>query len=156
MFQNSGNKIKTLALILFVICLIATLILAITASIIRDYYGNADGFRFWQFLGILVGGSITSFISSLFLYAFGDLVEDVSILRSYVLSIKNKLSQTDASAQTAHPTEGYYQQLQKENTEGRLFPKDSKTGNDRCCPNCGLTIHAPQIHTCPRCGTHVE
>ena len=151
MFQNSGNKIKTLALILFVICLIATSVLAITSSIIRDRYGNSDGFRFWQFLGILIGGSIASFISSLFLYAFGDLVEDVSILRSYVNDIKKKLIQADASAPVTHPTGGYFQQIQKEDKEGRL-----KTADSRCCPNCGLSIHAPQIHTCPRCGTYVE
>lgn len=156
MFQNSGNKIKTFAIVLFVICLITTLILAITLSIVRDRYGYTDGFRFWQFLGISIGGSIVSFISSLFLYAFGDLVEDVSILRSYVNDIKKKLTQTDASAPTTHPTGGYFQQIQKEGKDGRLFANDSKAGSDRCCPNCGLTIHSPQIRTCPRCGTHVE
>ena len=131
MFYNSGHKIKVLAVILFIVCIIATLVLAIATSIIRDRYGNADGFRFWQFLGILVGGGLTSFISSLFLYAFGDLVEDVSILRSCVSDIKKKLIQTDTASPTTHST-------------------------NRFCPNCGLTINNPNIHVCPKCSTYVE
>ena len=156
MFNNSGQKIKVLAVILFFVSIIATLVLSITTSIIRDGYGDADGFRFWQFLGILVGGGLISFISSLFLYAFGDLVDDVSILRSCVSYIGNKQIQNDAASSTAHPTGGYFQEIQKESKAGSIFSKAQRTGNERLCQNCGLTIHSPQIHTCPRCGTHIE
>ncbi len=156
MFNNSGQKIKALAVILFFVSIIATLVLSITTSIIRDRYGDADGFRFLQFLGILVGGGLASFISSLFLYAFGDLVEDVSILRSSVSDIRKKLIQNDAASQTAHPTGGYFQEIQKESKAGSIFSKTQRTDNERLCQNCGLTIHSPQIHTCPRCGTHIE
>ncbi|MBR6499045.1 MAG: hypothetical protein IKT23_05095 [Clostridia bacterium] len=157
MFNNSGQKIKALAVILFFVCIIATLVLSITTSIIRDRYGDADGFRFWQFIGILLGGGLASFISSLFLYAFGDLVGDISILKSYVSDINKKLIQNDTASPTTHPTDGYFQEIQKENKSSDIFNETQRANNDRRCPNCGLTIHSPhQIHTCPGCGTHIE
>ena len=151
MFNNSGQKIKSLAEILFFVCIIATLVLAMATSNV------GDDFRFWQFLGILFGGGLISFISSLFLYAFGDLVGDISILKSYVSDINKKLIQNDTASPTTHPTDGYFQEIQKENKSSDIFNETQRANNDRRCPNCGLTIHSPhQIHTCPGCGTHIE
>ena len=107
MFNNSGQKIKSLAEILFFVCIIATLVLAMATSNV------GDDFRFWQFLGILFGGGLISFISSLFLYAFGDLVGDISILKSYVSDINKKLIQNDTASPTTYPTDGYFQEIQK-------------------------------------------
>ncbi|MCR4621525.1 MAG: zinc ribbon domain-containing protein [Clostridiales bacterium] len=151
MFENSGNKLKALSKLLFVLGLIATIIAAIAYSITYDRYGDADGFRFWQFLIILISGSFSSYITSLLLYAFGNLVDDASALRSDVKEINYRLCQVYISARTeSHDGENPLQ----ENKAGGFFSVYQKA-DDRRCPQCGLTIHSPQIVVCPRCGTHV-
>lgn len=151
MFENSGNKLKALSKFLFVLGLVATMIAAIAYSITYDRYGDADGFRFWQFLIILISGSLSSYITSLLLYAFGNLVDDASALRSDVKEMNYRLCQVYISARTAsHAGDS----LQQENKAGVFISEYQKTDGRRC-PNCGLTIHSPQIVVCPKCGTHV-
>ena len=66
MFENTGRKIKDFAYILFVIGVIASLITGI--FFIR--------FSSFVVFGIIIGGIISSYISSLFIYGFGKLVEN--------------------------------------------------------------------------------
>lgn len=79
MFNDSGNKLKSLAKAVLVISLIATLVLAILLG--KDRF---DDFDFWRFLGILIGGSILSYIEALFLYAFGELVHSAEMSRDHL------------------------------------------------------------------------
>lgn len=84
LFENAGSKIKTLAKIVFVICVIASLICAIVFG--RTFetknigtsryptYRDFSHFNLWLFLCILFGGILASYVSSLFMYAVGEIV----------------------------------------------------------------------------------
>lgn len=96
LFENSGSKIKTIAKIFLVIGIIGSIALAIilgrqTVNVL--YYGYTqveDRFDFMMFLCILVGGILISYISSLILHGFGELVENSEHIRSSVYSLEQK------------------------------------------------------------------
>lgn len=67
LFTNPGDKIKRYAKILFIVESIAAIIGAIVAS---------DEFEeFFPFIMVLVGGIAVAYVTSLFMAAFGDLVQ---------------------------------------------------------------------------------
>jgi hypothetical protein len=67
MFENSGGKIKSFASILFAIMAVGGLIGGIVAAIAAR--------SFWLFLGVAIGSIVSAYVTSLFLYGFGDLIE---------------------------------------------------------------------------------
>lgn len=71
LYNNIGSKIKSLAKWTFIIESIATIITGISLFVVDDDF---------ILLGILaiIGGPMISWVSSCFLYAFGELVEKVS------------------------------------------------------------------------------
>lgn len=75
MFENSGTKIRNYANVLFIISIVAVIICAIVFG--RDAYGD---FSFGSFILIAVVGILVSYISCLFLSAFGELVENSGII----------------------------------------------------------------------------
>ncbi|MBR6787364.1 MAG: hypothetical protein IKM26_05550 [Clostridia bacterium] len=68
MFDRPGEKLKTLAIINFVLMLIATVVLACI-------YANSGYLTIGPFLLIAGVGSFAGYISSLLLYAFGELID---------------------------------------------------------------------------------
>ena len=70
MFENAGQKIKTLAKICFWIFAVLFVVLAFTVG--KSRWGGIIPAIFWPFL---IGGPLLSYIGSLFLYGFGELVE---------------------------------------------------------------------------------
>ena len=68
MFENIGEKIKIFAIILTVLGVLGSFIGMIAAWV--------EGEEFLLGLGILVGGVISSYIFSCFIYAFGELVDN--------------------------------------------------------------------------------
>ena len=70
MFRNPGKKIKTLSIILFYINCVVSLIGSFALS------NSLFGFDFFSFLFALAGGLLVSFVLSLFLYGFGELIEN--------------------------------------------------------------------------------
>lgn len=94
MFRDPGQKMKSFAVVMFVVSAIVTVILAFTIGL--DSYGDIGPL----FFGILIGGFCVSFISSLCLYGFGDCIDDISIMSGQLISmrddieeIKNKLDE---------------------------------------------------------------
>lgn len=73
MFDEPGKKIKITAKVLFWLSMIGSLSLGIVFG--RDRYGDVE---FLTFLLIFVSGAVVSFVSSLVLYGFGDVVESAS------------------------------------------------------------------------------
>ena len=74
MFDNIGGKIKTLAEVVFVLNIIATFILAICAAVFSYELG------FLWFLIVMVSGIVLAYVSVLIFYAFGELVENSTII----------------------------------------------------------------------------
>lgn len=73
LYSNPGKTLKSIASLICIIGMIATVILAFTFGYTTDYWGYRE-FSFGAFLGILIIGAITSYLSGLGLAAFGDLV----------------------------------------------------------------------------------
>lgn len=81
MFTNIGSKIKGLATFVCWAGIVLSVIGGISTISIgsRGYYGGSGVL---PGLIMIVIGSIASWLGSLVLYGFGQLVEDVSVLRS--------------------------------------------------------------------------
>lgn len=73
LYSNPGKTLKSIASLICIIGMIATVIFAFTFGYTTDYWGYRE-FSFGAFMGILIGGGITSYLSGLGLAAFGDLV----------------------------------------------------------------------------------
>ena len=80
MFENKGGLIKALAYVVLIICGIGVLVAAISVGKTTGRYYH--DFNFWTFLAVLVGGGISVYISSLYLYAFGNIEEKTDSLNS--------------------------------------------------------------------------
>lgn len=76
MFENIGGKIKMVARIGCWLGIIASVVIAIVLWANNSYYYPTTGTG----LIVLVGGSLASWLGSLFTYGIGDLIENVSVL----------------------------------------------------------------------------
>ena len=129
MYQNIGNKIKTLVKVV-------TWLGTIACCIIGFYFMSEDeaGIGF----GILLGGSLAIWISGFVMYGFGQLVDNSD-------KLVKALVKTEASAPTAAVKEAPKAPVQPEKTEPTPAQKSS-------CPNCGAHV-APGNAFCTSCGT---
>lgn len=76
MFDKAGSKIRRLAMVLFVIFIIGTVILAFV-------HGDSEtSFSFRKYILTLAVGGVGSYVSCLLLSAFGELVENVGVIAS--------------------------------------------------------------------------
>ena len=77
MFDNIGGKIKTLAVVVCVVGMIASLIFAIVLWSMDSYRTPTIALGF----GVLIGGCVVSWVGSFFTYGFGQLIEDTAAIR---------------------------------------------------------------------------
>lgn len=77
MFDNIGGKIKTLAVVVCVVGMIASLIFAIVLWSMDSYRTPTIALGF----GVLIGGCVASWVGSFFMYGFGQLIEDTGAIR---------------------------------------------------------------------------
>jgi predicted RNA-binding Zn-ribbon protein involved in translation (DUF1610 family) len=119
MFDNIGEKLKNLAKVIFFIEAIITVIIGLV------YMGTDEDFVFLGLIFIIVG-PLTALISSWFLYAFGQLVDDIHALRNHKCpESDNEIALEEAEAVTATRKFG--------------------------CPNCGAMVKYGDP-TCDKCG----
>lgn len=81
LYLNPGETLKSIASIVFILGVIASLILAITfgRSISVEYLLSGESsFDFGRFCAIFISGIIVSYLSGLGLAAFGDLVQNAN------------------------------------------------------------------------------
>lgn len=107
MFSNIGGKIKTTAIVICWLGIIASAIMAIA------YWANGkpqdDGFGF----GFLIGGSLASWIGSFLTYGFGELIERVisidkkldSLVPEQASQVRKKVPTVKASGITEKPNQ---------------------------------------------------
>lgn len=85
MFEDAGSKIKKIAIVLFWIAVVASVILAFVFGWSEHYssysYRAYKEFEPALFFSFLIGGPLCSYISTLFLVAFGDLVENTQRIK---------------------------------------------------------------------------
>ncbi len=79
LYENPGQKIKTVAKILFWVLVAASIFLAYQLGCAHQYryiLGYYRKFRAALFFPILIGGPLVSYAVSLLLYGYGELVEN--------------------------------------------------------------------------------
>ena len=89
MFENAGQKIKKIAIITFWIAVVASVILAFALGWEKEYhsyYFSSGGyytteFNAEYFFGFLIGVPLVMYIETLFLVAFGNLVENTQTIK---------------------------------------------------------------------------
>lgn len=143
MFERPGEKLKTLAIIDFVIMLIASVVLAF----IYGKSGYRNEFNIGLFLLIAGVGSLTGYISALVLYAFGELI-DSSEKNAYnsaeLLRLLNKQESNNNSV--AHST------VSKTTLPNsfRMSACVDEPQLDWICPGC-RTRNKPSTNVCKYC-----
>ena len=74
MFEDPGEKLKKVAVFTFIFSTVAFIILACVFGWDRSHYRYSE-FLPIPFFSLLIGGPLGSYIASLCLYAFGELVD---------------------------------------------------------------------------------
>ena len=97
MFKHPGKKIKSLAIIFFIVLFIVNLLAAfgITILISSRSTSTVDLTGVATIIGIIAAvlGFFISWISVIFMYAFGSLVEDVEYIKKQSKSYFEKMSE---------------------------------------------------------------
>lgn len=109
MFENSGEKIKKISVIVFWITVIVSVILAFVLGWQEEYQsfsyfsgGHTEKvFKPLYFFTFLIGVPVASYVSTLFLVAFGELVQNTQRINEAAEEIKNN----NAVAKEAEATE---------------------------------------------------
>lgn len=129
MFDNIGEKIKELALSIFVIEIIATVI----SGIVMIASGG-DGLIIGGIVVIIVGIA-ASYLSVILIYAFGELVENSSVIANYIYE------QNDANGRAPVVTGGADHAPGVFLTEAVGTPGHKIEPEFWRCPRCGKSNH---------------
>lgn len=81
MYHNVGGKIKTLAKIVFWLGTIACVIIGVAMIVQATQYRYTNEELLIGGIAIIIVGILSSWLSTLFTYAFGQLVEDNESMR---------------------------------------------------------------------------
>lgn len=93
MFEDAGGKLKKVADCLLWLGIIASVILAFVFGITKDRYGDNE-YHWNIILGVLIGGSLGTYIECLLLAAFGDLVESAEAVYKMTKRTIEKMNST--------------------------------------------------------------
>ena len=161
MFSNIGKKIKTLAVVLFIIMLIGVfavgLIVMIRGTSVIPGVNRRDMF-FANTASVLVGiviwcfGFLLSWIGSFFLYGFGELIDKTAENAKYTRRISDFLE-----SQRILATGKLYNQNNTV-TQENVQKADDATAQEKstcACPNCG-TENDDSFCYCTFCGNKLK
>lgn len=92
MFTNPGHKLKIAAHVLFWIGIVGSIVLAVMFGIVEEqisvYLSYTETvFRAGYFFGFLIGGILLTYLESLCLYGFGELIENTTQKEKPVVSM---------------------------------------------------------------------
>ena len=104
MFENAGGKIRKIAIVNFWIVVVVSVILAFVLGFEEEYqeyhiyyygYGGYTTTEFYAeyFFGFLIGVPLVMYIETLFLVAFGNLVENTQIIKEKTIALQNHSSE---------------------------------------------------------------
>ena len=132
MFDNIGGKIKTLAKVLCWVGIIFSVLIAIILFI-EAKEGSYRTEDLYMKLGCiyLIFGPLISWVSSFFMYGFGELIERT----------------TEVALNTRHLRQAT--RNNKDNSLNRNIISDSEDSHKWRCEKCGLLINKTP---CPNCG----
>ena len=95
MFSNPGKKLKSLAKLIFWLAIVLNVLLFLGIYVTMVNEAGTDGnilaFIVFVVLGLLIGALI-GWLSSILLYAFGEVIEDIHSMRKQINRIEYRLS----------------------------------------------------------------
>ena len=139
MFNNVGRKLKDIASAITFIGIAFSVILGIL--IIKSLEIKSLGFLFA--LLIIAVGSFISWISSIGIYAFGELVDNSTIIASHYKSADDRVYSTATSAPTADTPKTTASKA------GITLSSSTRQGTIKTCPHCGEVV---RTGVCGMCG----
>ena len=150
LFNNAGTKIRKWAAALFVIESVAAFISGIVTML-------SDDDQFFVGILVMVVGIVVAFITSLFLSAFGELVESTTENKNINEEILSKLEEqypTPRPATYANPAASPAA-VARQNVSGETFsikPAQPAANPDMWyCTSCG-TQNSRNYYQCKKCG----
>ena len=151
MFDNIGGKIKTLATVVCVIGIGASIIAAIALWAQNDRYTPTIALGF----GVLIGGCLASWIGSFFTYGFGELIEETTRNREINYQILLKLDKEVGSERQSPATvRDVPVAFANSSRQSRVAPINSTvTSGGWTCKKCGTRNRTSDI-SCKDCGTY--
>ena len=129
MFDNIGGKVKAIAMGVFVLEIVAAVISAIVFAVVAE--------SFWPFLVILVAGVVIAYLSVMMLYAFGELVENTTVIARQV----GKIAVSNAS--NAAEDTSYYTLLKRPANADFWICPNCRTSNHKTAGSCGCGARKP-------------
>ena len=138
MFENSGEKIMKLAKILFVVSIIATIILAIAYGWTNEYSRYSGFYKEFQpipFFSILIGGFVASYVESLLVYAFGELVANSASISAKLKKLDEKSSADYTNYNSSQSTQS--PSISSSTSTNRTSAQPQGTKRLIKCPSCG-------------------
>lgn len=152
MFSNIGGKIKGFATILFVLGVIGGFIGAIWMGVVMDDVSDSGFVAFLTFLFVLAVTIVASYVSSMFMYGFGELIENSDRIKrnteeTYNMMSRGTVPSTAYAAPVSHgtaPTTAHTAPI----NHGTI-PATSTDG--WTCKSCGMK-NGPSAVYCKSCG----
>ena len=152
MFENSGEKIKKLAKVLFVLNVIVFVILAFVFGWERGRYGT--WFNPVWFFTFIIGGPLVSYIECLIMYAFGELVDSTENVNRNLKPIVNKINSNTENLTSDKPAP-IINRLNTNTSKAAFDKSESKEKKSFIiCPSCGEENSGGQMF-CFKCGTRL-
>lgn len=140
MFDNIGGKIKTLAVIVCILGIIASVIAAVSLWSQNSRYLETG----WLGVITLVAGCLGSWVGSFFMYGFGQLIESTEANNALLRQIANKMPAQSAPV------------LGRATSAAAAFKPAVHTAAARsewCCRQCG-TVNKQTDIMCRDCGEY--
>lgn len=132
MYDNIAKTIKTIALVLFIVGVIASIILGINCTHL------ASGMVI-----LLIGGIVVVFISSVFIYGFGEIIDILDDIR-----YNTKRSSTESSGNGVSTIKDDIARKERVKAVFKSTNTKNPTQTKRC-PHCGEIVTSD---TCGMCG----
>ena len=151
MYDNIGSKIKSLATVICVVLIILSIISGIAIMIVSEGM---------VLVGILVAGlgSLFAWVSTFFIYGFGELIENTSILVRESKKISSNTKQEKASVESplenktpANTNSSYRASANNISTKTNTVSSTAKSQaalHFKYCPHCGEAVNSRYCEMC--------
>ena len=138
MYENIGQKLKTLAIVEAVIVSVASIV----SGIILTFYDD------FILVGILTAtvGTLLAWVSSWVLYAIGETAENVAEIKRMLKSRQNASTQGAPSSASSANKQSSANTVE---TRSKVLGGASSSDKTKLCPHCGEVV---KTNTCAMCG----